>query len=60
MAAQVMDRNTDASEREREIGLLWLTAKSLVHIDATLTDLQTLAQQSVDLLRRIVSEERMP
>ena len=34
--------------------LLWLTAKTLVHIDATLTDLQTLAQQQADLLRAIL------
>jgi hypothetical protein len=55
-----MQNTTNDSERQRERELLWLTAKTLVHIDATLTDLQTLAQQSVDLLRRIVSKERMP
>jgi hypothetical protein len=31
-----------------------LTARTLVHIDATLTDLQTLAQQQADLLRAIL------
>ena len=38
--------------------LLWLTARTLVHIDATLTDLQTLAQQQADLLRAILAVKR--
>ena len=59
MAAQAMNRNTDTSEREREIGLLWLTAKTLVQVDAKLTDLVTLQQQAVDLLRRIVKERAL-
>ena len=55
-----MQNKTITSEREREIGLLWLTAKSLVHIDENLRDLIILQQQQVDLLRRILSEERKP
>ena len=47
----------DCAER-RAVDLLWLTARTLVHIDATLTDLQTLAQQQVDLLRAIVAIKR--
>ena len=46
------------AQARREVELLWLTAKTLVHIDATLTDLQTLAQQQADLLRAILAIER--
>ena len=54
-----MHSTTDEQERQqRELGLLCLTAKTLVHIDATLTDLQTLAQQQADLLRAILTIER--
>lgn len=49
---------TNTSNHKRELDLLWLTAKTLVHIDATLTDLQTLAQQQADLLRAILAIER--
>ena len=54
-----MNRSTSDDKRERErerreVDLLWLTARTLVHIDATLTDLQTLAQQQADLLRAIL------
>ena len=42
----------------REVELLWLTAKTLVHIDDTLTDLQTLAQQQADLFRAILAVKR--
>jgi hypothetical protein len=51
---------SDMSDRQRELGLLWLTAKTLVHIDEKLTDLVTLQQQAVDLLRRILRQERTP
>ena len=47
-----------ACSERREVDLLWLTAKTLVHIDATLTDLQTLAQQQADLLRAILAVKR--
>ena len=49
-----------ACSERRQLELSWLAAKSLVRIDATLTDLVTLQQQAVDLLRRILSKERMP
>jgi hypothetical protein len=49
---------TQACCERREVDLLWLTAKTLVHIDATLTDLQTLAQQQADLLRAILETDR--
>ena len=53
--------NTSNHKREqRQLELLWVTAKTLVHIDEKLTDLVTLQQQAVDLMRRIVGEERMP
>jgi hypothetical protein len=52
--------NTTDQERQREIGLLWMSARILVQIDAKLADFLILQQQSVDLLRRIVSEERKP
>jgi hypothetical protein len=48
-AQQVCSHN-----RTREVDLLWMSAKSLVHIDATLGDLLVLQQQEVDLLRRLV------
>ena len=59
VAAEAMNPSTcnDKRERERrEVDLLWLTAKTLVHIDATLTDLQTLAQQRADPLRAILAK----
>jgi hypothetical protein len=52
--------NTTEQERQRALGLLWLAARFLVQIDAKLGNLLVLQQQSVDLLRRIVSEKRMP
>lgn len=56
-----MENNTDEQERQqRELGLVWLTAKTLVHIDEKLTDLVTLAQQQTDLLRRIVERSALP
>ncbi len=58
-----MNPSTSNDKREREqrqLELSWLTAKSMVHIDEKLTDLVTLQQQAVDLLRRILSKERMP
>ena len=42
-----------ACSERRAIDLLWLTARTLSHIDATLSDLQTLAQQQADLLSAI-------
>ena len=56
-----MNPSTSNDEREqRQLELSWLTAKTMVHIDEKLTDLVTLQQQAVDLLRRILSKERMP
>jgi hypothetical protein len=49
---------TQACSERRAVDLLWLTARTLVHIDATLTDLQTLAQQQADLLRAILAIKR--
>jgi hypothetical protein len=54
-----MKTNTSDQQREREIFFLWLTAKTLANIDEKLADLVTLQQQTVDLLRRIVTEEHM-
>jgi len=54
-----MNPSTSNDKREqRQLELSWLMAKTLVHIDATLTDLQTLAQQQADLLRAILAIER--
>lgn len=60
-AAQAMNRSTDASERDRALQLAWLCARELVGTKGTLAeitellgDIRTLAQQEVDLLRRIV------
>ena len=45
---------------QRQLKLHWLTAKTLVHIDEKLTDLVTLQQQEVDLLRRLVERSALP
>ncbi len=58
-----MNPSTSNDKREREqrqLELSWLMAKTVVHVDEKLTDLVTLQQQAVDLLRRILSKERMP
>ncbi len=58
-----MNPSTSNDKREREqrqLELSWLMAKTVVHVDEKLTDLVTLQQQTVDLLRRILSKERMP
>jgi hypothetical protein len=67
MAAEAMQNNTDTSERERALQLAWVCTRELVgtkgalaEITGLLVDIRTLAQQQTDLLRRILSEERMP
>jgi hypothetical protein len=50
---------TNDQERQRMLQLLWLTAETVIHLDQKLTDLVTLQQQTVDLLRRIL-QERTP
>jgi len=58
---QFAERNSQSqSLQEREVQLLWLAARALVHIDSTLTDIATLAQQQTDLLRRLVRQEPRP
>ena len=52
------DGFTQGCAERRAVDLLWLMARSLIHMDATLTDLQTLAQQQADLLRAILAIER--
>jgi len=53
--------NTSNHTREqRQLELHWLTAKSLVEINGKLTDLVTLQQQEVDLLRRLVEKSVLP
>ena len=51
---------TQPRSERREVDLLWLTAKTLVHIDTTLGDLLVLQQQEVDLLRRLVERNALP
>jgi hypothetical protein len=63
VAAQAVNSSISNDKREREqrqLELSWLMAKTLVEINGKLTDLVTLQQQAVDLLRRILSKERMP
>jgi hypothetical protein len=45
-------------ERERELQLLVIIARSLADLTSKLSDLNTLSQQQVDLLRRIVSQQK--
>jgi hypothetical protein len=53
--------NTSNHTREhRQLDLQWLIAKSLVEINGKLTDLVTLQQQEVDLLRRLVERSALP
>ena len=57
-----MNPSTSNDKREHEqrhLELSQLAAKTLIHIEEKLTDLVTLQQQAVDLLRRIV-ERRAP
>ena len=61
MAADAMKSNTDAPERERALQSAWVCTRELVgtkgklaEITELLGDIRTLAQQEVDLLRRIV------
>ena len=49
-----------ACSERRAVDLLWLTAKTLAHIDTTLGDLLVLQQQEVDLLRRLVERSTQP
>ena len=49
---------TQACSERRAVDLLWLMARSLVHIDVTLSELQTLTQQQADLLRAILATRR--
>jgi hypothetical protein len=50
----------EVSASERELQLLCAIARGQAEIGEKLDDLKTLAQQQVDLLRRIISEERAP
>lgn len=63
MAAEVMQNNTDTSERERALQLAWVCAREVVGTKGTLAeitellgDIRTLAQQQTDLLRRLIKE----
>jgi hypothetical protein len=56
-----MDPSTSNDRREqRQLELTCLMAKQLIEINGKLTDIATLIQQQVDLLRRILSQERKP
>jgi hypothetical protein len=53
------------AERDRALQLAWVCARELVGTKGTLaeitellSDIRTLAQQQVDLLRRLISQER--
>ena len=48
----------DMRLEEREIQILTIIARTLGHLDDQLGDLVTLTQQQVDLLRRLLKEER--
>jgi hypothetical protein len=48
------------AHRARELELLCIAARTLANISERLDDIATLAQQELDLLRRILSQERMP
>ena len=50
----------DAKASDRELQLLVIIVRSLGDVTSRLSDLATLTQQQVDLLRRIVHSEHAP
>ena len=50
----------DAKARDRELQLLVIIVRSLADVSSRLSDLATLTQQQVDLLRRIVNRAHAP
>ena len=50
----------DAKASDRELQLLVIIVRSLGDVTSRLSDLATLTQQQVDLLRRIVHREHAP
>ena len=50
----------DAKASDRELQLLVIIVRSLGDVTSRLSDLTTLTQQQVDLLRRIVHREHAP
>jgi hypothetical protein len=50
----------DAKASDRELQLLVIIVRSLADVTSRLSDLATLTQQQVDLLRRIVHSEQAP
>jgi hypothetical protein len=50
----------DAKASDRELQLLVIIVRSLGDVTSRLSDLATLIQQQVDLLRRIVHKEHAP
>ena len=50
----------DAKTSDRELQLLVIIVRSLADVTSRLSDLATLTQQQVDLLRRIVHREHAP
>jgi hypothetical protein len=50
----------DAKASERELQLLVIIVRSLGDVTSRLSDLATLTQQQVDLLRRIAHREHAP
>ena len=59
-AMEPKNNTSNHTREQRQLELHWLTAKTLVHIDEKLTDLVTLQQQEVDLLRRLVERSALP
>jgi hypothetical protein len=55
--SQITAASTSGSNRERELQILVIIARSIADLSDKVRDLITLNQQSVDLLRRIVHEE---
>ena len=52
--------STDTKASDRELQLLVMIVRSLADVTSRLSDLATLTQQQVDLLRRIVHKEHAP
>jgi len=50
----------DAKASDRELQLLVIIVRSLGDVTSRLSDLATLTQQQVDLLRRIIHREHAP
>jgi hypothetical protein len=55
-----LENIADAKASDRQLQLLVIIVRSLADVTSRLSDLATLTQQHVDLLRRIVERKHTP